>query len=71
MGRIMKCRHCDAELVCKACGEKQTQRKKTETKKLTVHVDPARDEELTAEAEKLGISKSELVRRRLAAGGEE
>lgn len=71
MGRIMKCRHCGEDLVCKVCGEKQTQRKRSETKKLTVHVDPSRDEELTAEAEKLGISKSELVRRRLAAGGDE
>jgi predicted HicB family RNase H-like nuclease len=64
----MKCRHCDEDLVCKVCGEKQSQRKKTETKKLTVHVDPSRNEELTVEAERLGISKSELVRRRLADG---
>jgi len=59
----MKCRHCDEILVCASCGVQQTLRKDGKKKTYSMSMDPASMEKIDAEAEKLGISRSEYFQR--------
>lgn len=66
MGRKRKCRHCDAELVCAACGQPQSLPPKTPgRKKYTIFLDEEQLVEIDAKAEAEGISRAEYIRRNL------
>lgn len=63
MGRIMKCRHCDEDLVCASCGVRQTPRKDSKKKTTSVSMDQATLKKIDAECESQGISRSEYFQR--------
>lgn len=68
MGRVMKCRVCEAELVCAVCGERQTPRKK---KTVTATFDPEDLAKIDKAAEEAGLSRSAYLAKLAAEDGED
>jgi len=68
MPKIKQCPHCESILVCSVCGKRVTppmKRKEKKDERLTVMLTETENQTITDEAEFLGVTKSEIVRRKL------
>jgi len=64
MGRVKRCRECGEVLYCKKCGARQSAPAPS-WKKVLIQLEPEQKKKAKEEAEKLGISLSEYIRRKL------
>lgn len=64
MGRIKKCKECDAVLHCKECGARQTPIRKWE--KILLNISPEDRAKIEKEAKDKGVSVTEIVRSAIA-----
>jgi len=64
MGRVKKCRKCDEVLICAACGTRQTP-ESPDWEKMSIQLTSDQKEKAKLEADDLGISFNEYIRRKI------